>query len=168
MGIKIKVYALNYHWGTVYMLYICCGSRKFIIMVTVGLHICLSWSTSVQSLSPSYLFFNIFLPSTPWFSKWSVTLRFPHQYPVHPFPLHIRATSFAHPRVLDLSTRIFVQVIDSETGRYAVPSGHLVPYAKYIPQCSILEDPHPIWYCMHRASSCNMYINQQDAQNSCD
>ena len=25
-----------------------------------------------------------------------------------------------------------------------------------------------LWYCMHRASSCNMYINQQDAQNSCD
>ena len=23
-----------------------------------------------------------------------------------------------------------------------------------------------IWRCMHRASSCNMYINQQDAQNS--
>ena len=25
-----------------------------------------------------------------------------------------------------------------------------------------------IWRCMHRASSYNMYINQQDAQNSCD
>ena len=24
------------------------------------------------------------------------------------------------------------------------------------------------WRCMHRASSYNMYINQQDAQNSCD
>ena len=25
-----------------------------------------------------------------------------------------------------------------------------------------------IWRFMHRASSYNMYINQQDAQNSCD
>ena len=25
-----------------------------------------------------------------------------------------------------------------------------------------------MWRCMHRASSYNMYINQQDAQNSCD
>jgi hypothetical protein len=25
-----------------------------------------------------------------------------------------------------------------------------------------------IWRCMHRASSYNMYINQQDVQNSCD
>ena len=25
-----------------------------------------------------------------------------------------------------------------------------------------------VWYIMHRASSCNMYINQQDSQNSCD
>ena len=24
------------------------------------------------------------------------------------------------------------------------------------------------WYCMNHASSCNTYINQQDAQNSCD
>ena len=25
-----------------------------------------------------------------------------------------------------------------------------------------------VWYCMHRASSCNMYINQQYSQNSCN
>ena len=25
-----------------------------------------------------------------------------------------------------------------------------------------------IWRCMHRASSYNVYMNQQDAQNSCD
>ena len=27
---------------------------------------------------------------------------------------------------------------------------------------------YSIWRCMHRASSYNKYINQQDAQNSCD
>jgi hypothetical protein len=27
---------------------------------------------------------------------------------------------------------------------------------------------YKVWYCMHRASSHNMYIHPQDAQNSCD
>jgi hypothetical protein len=32
----------------------------------------------------------------------------------------------------------------------------------------ITGTPPKIWRCMHRASSYNMYINQQDAQNSGD
>ena len=32
----------------------------------------------------------------------------------------------------------------------------------------ILNTRYKIWRCMHRALSCNMYMNQQDAQNSCD
>lgn len=54
-----------------------------------------------QFLPLPNFFFNIFLPSTSWFSKWSVT----HRYPVCPFPLTTRATSFAHPNILDLIPR---------------------------------------------------------------
>ena len=48
---------------------------------------------------------NIKLPSTPGSSKWSVSLRFPHQNPVSTCPLPIHATFPAH-LILDLVTRI--------------------------------------------------------------
>ena len=47
---------------------------------------------------------NIILPSLPGSSKWSLSLGFPHQNPVHTAPLPIRATCPAHP-ILDLITR---------------------------------------------------------------
>ena len=31
-----------------------------------------------------------------------------------------------------------------------------------------IKYPILVWYCMHRTSSCNIYMNQKDAQNSCD
>ena len=33
---------------------------------------------------------------------------------------------------------------------------------------TVINTTRLVWRCMHRASSCNMYTNQQDAQNSCD
>ena len=47
---------------------------------------------------------NIILPSTPGSPKWSLSLRFPHQYPVYASPLSVRATFSAH-IVLDFITR---------------------------------------------------------------
>ena len=44
-------------------------------------------------------------PSIPDSSKWSLSLRFPHQNPVHSFPLPIRATCPAHVTLLYLITR---------------------------------------------------------------
>ena len=48
---------------------------------------------------------NIILPSKPWSPQWSLSLRFPHQEPVHASPLPIRATCLAHLILLDFITR---------------------------------------------------------------
>ena len=51
----------------------------------------LSWASSIQSTTPHPTswrsIFNIILPSMPWSPKWSLSLRFPNQNPVHAYPL---------------------------------------------------------------------------------
>ena len=48
---------------------------------------------------------NIIQPSTPRSPKWSLSLRFPHQDPIHPLSSPMRATCPAHLILLDFITR---------------------------------------------------------------
>ena len=48
---------------------------------------------------------NIIHPSTPRSPQWSLSLRFPHQDPIHPLSSPIRATCQAHLILLDFITR---------------------------------------------------------------
>jgi len=48
---------------------------------------------------------NIIHPSTPRSPQWSLSLRFPHQDPIHPLSSPIRATCSAHLILLDFITR---------------------------------------------------------------
>ena len=47
---------------------------------------------------------NIIHPSTPRSPQWSLSLRFPHQNPIHPLSLPIRTTCPAHLILLDFIT----------------------------------------------------------------
>ena len=49
---------------------------------------------------------NLILSSTPWSSKWFLSLRLPQQKPVCTFSLPIRATCHAHRILLDLIPQI--------------------------------------------------------------
>ena len=77
-------------------------------------------------------------PSTPRSPQWSLSLRFPHQDPIHPISSPMRATCPAHLIPLDFITRTIlggVQIIELLVMqsppflRYLVP-----PRSKYSPQ----------------------------------
>ena len=59
---------------------------------------------------------NIILPFTPGSSKWSLSLRFPHQYPVYPFILpHTCYMPRPSPRFDHLNNTGWVQIINPLT-----------------------------------------------------
>ena len=66
------------------------GTRNFITAFTSAHHLSLSWASSIQSISPhptSWRSILILCPFYAWVSKWSLSLRLPHQNPVYASPL---------------------------------------------------------------------------------
>ena len=83
-------------------------TRRFITTLTSIHYLSLSWASPIQSTYPSHLLEihpNIIHPSTPRSPQLSLSLRFPHQDPIHPLSSPIRATCPAHLILLDFITR---------------------------------------------------------------
>jgi hypothetical protein len=95
-----------------------CGTWMFITAFTSTRHLPLSWASSIQSIPPHHTsrrsVLNIILPSTPGSPQWSLSLRFPHQNPVHAFPLHhisymhflSHSSGFYHPHNIGWAVQI--------------------------------------------------------------
>ena len=96
------------------------GTRKFITAFTSARHLSLSWARSIQSIPPTSHFLKIHLTiiisSTPGSPKWSFSLRFPHQNPVHASPVtHTRymprpshSSRFYHPKNIGWDPPLFI------------------------------------------------------------
>ena len=64
------------------------GTRRFITVLTSARHLSLASANSIQSSQPPpTIHLNIILPSASGPPQWSLSLRFPHQNPVHTSPL---------------------------------------------------------------------------------
>ena len=80
------------------------GIRMFITVFTS-----VSWASSIHSMPPTHhwlkIHLNIILPSTPGSSKWSLSLRFPHQNPLYISHLPHACYMSSHVIFLDLIIR---------------------------------------------------------------
>ena len=110
------------------------GTRRFITAFTSARHLSLSGASSIQSIPPTSHFLkihlNIILPSAPGSPQWTLSLRFPHQNPVHASPLlHTRyiprpshCSWFYHSHNIGWAVQIIKFLIISSTPLLPQPS----------------------------------------------
>jgi hypothetical protein len=101
------------------------GTRRFITAFTKAPHLSLSWARSIQSMSPSYflkIHLNIILPSTPGYSKWSVSIKYPPQRP----SMHLSTPHTCYMPHSSHSSRFITRIIFGEItmGSTCNQSGH--------------------------------------------
>jgi len=117
------------------------------------------------------IYFNIILPSMPRFSKWSLSLNFPHQNPVRTLssalyvlycymPRQSHFPSFHHPS----NIWCWLQVMKLFIMQSSPFPCYLVPLrSKYIPQRSILKHSQPLFLPhFERPSSTPIHKNRQN------
>ena len=142
------------------------GTWRFITALTSVCHVSLSWASPIQSIYPHTTSWEIhptnIHPSTPRSPQWLLSLRFPHQDPIHPHSSPIRATCPAH---LDFITRTILveeyKLVSSllcNLLRYLVP-----PSSKYSPQHHVLKHPQlPLLPQCQRPSFTPIQNNRQN------
>ena len=105
------------------------GNRRLFTAFTEVRHLSLSWARSIQPIPPSCflkIHLNIILTSTPGFSKWAVSPRFPHQNPVW-ISLLPHTCYMLRPRLLVKITtncmRTFFKILEKKLRRdiYKIP-----------------------------------------------
>ena len=116
----------------------------------------------------------IIFPSTPGSPKWSLSLRFPHQYPVYASSLLHRCYVFhpSHSSRFNHTKNIgSAQIMKLLIMKFSPLSCYLVPFRPiYSPQHSILKHPQPMllpqceWPCFtpaqnNRQNYSSVYLN---------
>ena len=106
------------------------GIRMFITAITSVRHLSLSWASPLHITKYHFLEIhpNLIHPSKPRSPQWSLSLRFPHQDPIHSFSSPICATCPAHLILVDFTpARFWVRSTNYLDPRYAVFSSPPLP-----------------------------------------
>ena len=122
------------------------GTRTFITALTSVRHLSLSWVSPIQSIylhPTSWRSILIFHPSTPRSPQWSLSLRFPHEDPIHPLLLtHTRympspshSSWFYHLQNIGWGVQIIYLLVMQS------PPFPGYPRSKYSPQLHVLKHP---------------------------
>ena len=126
------------------------GNRKFITALTSVSHLSLSWASPIQSTYPhptsSRSVLILSNPSTARSHKWSLSLRFPHQAPIHAplltytrrMPSQSHSSRICHLHNIGWGVQIILLLVMQSHSfrRYLVP-----PRSKYSPQHHVLKHP---------------------------